>query len=152
MTNSNHKRHNDKILKNPYLRTVQKSWPWNSQLKCVTSASAQQRVWLNRLSKIHNFNWRRWGSSLPGLQPLDPLLSPPSTPVYTSSTVWTAAYSYTVRNNAHAHVCRLPQHLTIQYRTHIDPPMHMCTPADKYPYSAGWKSSPGGMEKKWPTI
>ena len=28
----------------------------------------------------HNFRWRRWGSSLPGLCTLDPLLSPPSKP------------------------------------------------------------------------
>ena len=34
---------------------------------------------------------------------------------------------YTVRKNANVHVYRLPQRLTIQHRTHIDPPMHMCT-------------------------
>ena len=34
---------------------------------------------------------------------------------------------YTVRNNAHVHVCMLPHPLTIQHSTHIDPHMLMCT-------------------------
>ena len=41
------------------------------QKSCVT---------VRRRQLIKNFRWRRWGSSLPVLPKLDPLLSPPSTP------------------------------------------------------------------------
>ena len=40
----------------------------------------QIRFSKERERQIINFRWRRWGSSLPGLRTLDPLLSTPSTP------------------------------------------------------------------------
>ena len=43
--------------------------------------SQDNQFWFVQVIKYFQFRWGRWGSSLPGLRTLNPLLSPPSTPV-----------------------------------------------------------------------